>query len=70
MAVLLPVALALALALALVPALLLFPTARAYKTYGLSTGKNFVLEDLTRIEGALVIRDEEEEEVSVLSAVS
>ncbi len=37
--------------------------ARAYKTYSLSTGENFGLESFLRFEGALVIRDEDEEEV-------
>ncbi len=38
------------------------PGASAYKTYSLSTGENFNLDSFSRFEGALVARDEEEEE--------
>ena len=50
-----------------VPLLLLaaaVSAASAFKTYGWGTGENFDLDSYIRFEGALVIRDDEEEEVT------
>ena len=43
--------------------LLLAGGSGAYKTYTLSTGENFSLDQFLRFEGALVARDEDEMEV-------